>query len=62
MSLTYNAATGLWEGNLELRAERAGGGDGRKYSIICKAMDDSGNFTTATVCVTVAHSQKGGKK
>lgn len=60
--MTYNANTGRWENNLFLRAERDGGKDGRKYSIICQAFDDSGNFTTATVCVTVSHSQKGGKK
>lgn len=60
--LSYNAVTGHWEGNLSLRAERDGAGDGRKYSIVCAAMDDSGNVTFATVCVTVPKSQKGGNK
>ena len=42
---------------LELRAERAGGGDGRTYTITVMATDSSGNSTTTTTTVTVAHDQ-----
>ena len=62
VSLSYSSTLGVWGGVLYLRAERDGGSDGRKYSIFCQAIDSSGNMTTATVCVTVPHSQKGGKK
>ena len=61
VTLSYNSESGRWEGALFLRAERDGGGDGRKYSIVCIASDGAGNSTTATVCVTVPHS-KGKKK
>jgi hypothetical protein len=37
----------------QLRAERSGSGDGRVYTITFKVKDSSGNFTTATVKVTV---------
>jgi hypothetical protein len=37
----------------QLRAERAGGGDGRVYSITFKVKDSAGNFATATTTVTV---------
>ncbi len=60
VTLSYNATTGRWEGLLQLRAERAGGGNGRKYSIRCLAMDESSNVTSATVCVTVPKSRGGG--
>ena len=43
----------------QLRSERIGNGDGRKYTIVYTAMDDSGNEATATVCVTVPHDQSG---
>lgn len=62
VSMTYNSTSGRWEGGLLLRAERDGGSDGRKYSIVCHAIDASGNLTTATVCVTVPHSKGKGNK
>jgi|GEM_PF-1072691 len=43
----------------QLRSERAGGRDGRKYTIIYTAMDMSGNTTPDTVCVIVPHDQRG---
>ena len=44
----------------QLRSERQGGGDGRKYTIVYTATDCSGNSTTEAVCVTVPHDQGGG--
>jgi len=40
-----------------LRAERAGTGSGRTYTITYKATDASGNSATASVTVTVPHNQ-----
>ena len=47
-----------------LRAERAGSGDGRIYTITYTATDASGNSASASATVTVPHDQgkKGGKK
>lgn len=56
VELSYNAETGRWEGMMNLRAERSGNGDGRKYTIRCFAMDESGNITEANCCVAVPHS------
>lgn len=44
-----------------LRAERAGGGTGRIYTIIVECMDASDNIATATVDVTVPHDEGKGK-
>jgi hypothetical protein len=43
---------------LELRAERAGTGTGRIYTITVECTDDNGNSSSATVEVIVPHSQK----
>lgn len=45
---------------LELRAERAGPGDGRVYTITVEARDGAGNTSSATAEVTVPHDQSGG--
>ncbi len=48
--------------NYKLRAERAGGGDGRIYTITYLATDSCENSATATTTVTVPHSKgKNGK-
>jgi len=47
----------LIDGQLFLRAERAGKGDGRAYTITYEATDVSGNAVTATAFVTVSHNQ-----
>ena len=44
-----------------LRAERAGGGNGRVYTIHIECMDASGNIAEAIVDVTVPHDQGKGK-
>jgi hypothetical protein len=43
----------------QLRSERSGRGDGRKYTIIYTAMDMSMNTASDTVCVVVPHDQSG---
>jgi hypothetical protein len=45
-----------------LRAERAGGGNGRIYTVHVACMDASGNSTEASVDVTVPHDKGKGKK
>jgi hypothetical protein len=47
-------------GNLtvDLRAERAGNGTGRVYTLTVQCTDTAGNSSTKTVTVTVPHSQK----
>ena len=45
-----------------LRAERAGGGTGRVYTILVDCRDTSGNIATGTVDVIVPHDQGKGKK
>jgi hypothetical protein len=47
----------LVDGQLFLRAERAGNSDGRVYTITYEATDASGNSTSATGAVIVPHNQ-----
>ena len=54
-----NASTGTPDLCVNLRSERLGGGNGRKYTIIYQAMDMSGNTAEDTVCVRVVHDQSG---
>jgi hypothetical protein len=42
---------------MNLRASRSGNGNGRIYTITVQSTDSSGNFTTATTTVIVAHDQ-----
>ena len=44
-------------GDIYLRAERSGHGDGRVYTITYEAIDDSGNSAPAKSTVTVPHNQ-----
>jgi hypothetical protein len=41
------------QGNIFLRAERAGGGNGRVYTLTFQAKDASGNVSGASATVTV---------
>jgi hypothetical protein len=43
---------------LNLQSERNGGGNGRVYTIVIQAMDDSGNASTKSVPVTVPKGNK----
>jgi hypothetical protein len=46
-------------GSVDLRSERAGGGNGRVYTIHLFVDDGNGNTSTATCKVVVPHSQNG---
>lgn len=46
--------------SVKLRAERAGGGDGRTYTITIVATDASGNTATGQATVVVPHDRRGG--
>jgi len=48
----------LIDGDIYLRAERSGKGDGRIYTITYTATDASGNSDSVTATVTVPHDQK----
>ena len=45
------------DGNISLRAERSGKGNGRIYTITYEATDEAGNKTIASTIVSVPHSQ-----
>ncbi|HJQ97919.1 MAG TPA: hypothetical protein VJ826_06350, partial [Candidatus Polarisedimenticolaceae bacterium] len=50
------ATTGTDDFDLQVRAERAGEGAGRTYTLTYRATDDSGNSTTGSTTVFVPHS------
>lgn len=58
--LDYDPLTGTWTGTILLRAERAGSGNGRKYTIDVQAIDSSGNSSVTSCCVIVPHDRRGG--
>ena len=45
------------DGNIFLRAERSGTGEGRVYTLVYSAVDDAGNSASASATVVVPHSQ-----
>jgi hypothetical protein len=49
------------DSSIYLRAERRGTGSGRIYTIIYRAVDDSGNVTLGSATVTVPHDKRGAK-
>ena len=55
---TYDAGTQEWVGTIQLRAERAGTGEGRKYTIDVSAVDSSNNSATTSCCIVVAHDRR----
>lgn len=54
----YDPLTGRWTGTVRLRAERAGSGDGRKYTIDVEAFDSHGNAAVTSCCVVVPHDRR----
>jgi hypothetical protein len=46
---------GTTDYDFQLRAERAGSGDGREYTVTYRVTDKSGNFAEESAMVTVAH-------
>ena len=44
--------------SVDFRAERAGGGGGRVYTITVTCIDDTGNGSTTTAEVLVRHDQR----
>ena len=58
-AFSYDASTGLWTGTILLRAERAGDGVGRKYTLDVHAFDSHGNAAVTSCCVIVPHDQRG---
>jgi hypothetical protein len=50
---------GTADTQFQLRAERSGGGAGRRYTITYRAFDHTGNTTDAVVVVRVPHDQAG---
>ena len=55
---TYNANGGAWEATINLRAERAGNGVGRAYTIDVTAFDAEMNFATTSCVVVVPHDRR----
>jgi hypothetical protein len=49
---------GAWEATIYLRAERAGSGDGRAYTIDATAFDNQSNFAETSCVVVVPHDKK----
>jgi len=54
--VSVDSETGLIE--LQLRAERAGSGDGRTYTIVITATDESGNQSVAIVEISAPHDRR----
>jgi hypothetical protein len=52
------AADGSFSVDFRLRAERAGGGPGRTYTIVVAAADAAGNAATRTLTVLVPHDRR----
>jgi hypothetical protein len=50
------------DGEIYLRAERSGLGNGRIYTITYQAVDNSGNLTLSSATVTVPHNKGSSKK
>lgn len=57
-AFSHDAGTGLWTGTILLRAERAGAGVGRKYTLDVQAFDSHGNAAVTSCCVVVPHDQR----
>ncbi len=56
-SFSFDPATGCWQVTVDLRAERAGNGDGRTYQLEGSVLDSEGNAQPFCTYVFVPHSQ-----
>lgn len=56
----YRADLGAWVGTVKLRAERAGNGPGRKYTVDVQAVDSQGNLAVTSCVVIVPHDRRHG--
>ena len=56
-SLVFDTASQSYMTTIELRSEREGSGNGRKYTMDVAAMDSHGNIGRASCCVVVPHDQ-----
>ncbi|HEX5011428.1 MAG TPA: hypothetical protein VFY71_13620, partial [Planctomycetota bacterium] len=56
-AFAWNPLTMSFDGDVGLRAERKGKGDGRTYTIMATVTDGSGNATSVSTTVVVSHSQ-----
>jgi hypothetical protein len=54
-------AYGTWVGTIQLRAERDGNGEGRRYEITAWALDSYLNPGMSTCVVVVPHDRRGGE-
>ena len=54
---TFNPLTGCFEGSVLLRAERAGSGDGRTYTIEATVVNGDHNSATSSCTVAVPHGE-----
>lgn len=57
-AFSYNPLTAIFEGSLDLRAERSGTGLGRSYTITAYLEDTSGNLAVASCVVVVPHDKR----
>lgn len=60
-SFAYDIVNEGFAGQVMLRAERDGGGDGRTYTITAKLLDSSNNLATTSCVVVVPHDRRGKK-
>lgn len=61
-TVSFDEVAQVFVVTVDLRAERQGTGNGRKYTIDISAIDSSGNEGVASCCVIVPHDQRGKKK
>lgn len=57
-SLDFDTSAQVWVATVQLRAEREGTSDGRKYTIDVVAQDTHGNLGTSSCCVVVPHDRR----
>ena len=56
-AIAFDIENGHYVGSILLRAERAGDGEGRRYTIQVTAFDSEGNFADTSCVIFVPHDQ-----